>query len=138
MTNDTKIAIGWQAVEIESAFVVRQLFKRKSLLRTRNNRYLPNIVRAANHPARSVPRVPRAAQPTNLHRSHVVREPRVGSRKGPRPLALPAEVPSLQARSSGYEYHTRCPWAAAHCCWLSPSLKPHLDRRVSCHFPLEA
>ena len=30
MTNDTKIAIGWQAVEIESAFVVRHLFKRKS------------------------------------------------------------------------------------------------------------
>ncbi len=53
-------------------------------------------------------------------------------------IALPAEVPSLLARPPGCEFHTRCPWAAADCSRLSPSLKPHRDRRVSCHFPLEA
>ncbi|MCY4138983.1 MAG: hypothetical protein OXF56_12055 [Rhodobacteraceae bacterium] len=53
-------------------------------------------------------------------------------------MALPAEVPSLLAHPSGCEFHTRCPWAAADRGRLSPGLKPHRNRRVSCHFPLEA
>ncbi len=53
-------------------------------------------------------------------------------------IALPAEVPSLLARPSGCEFHTRCPWAVADCSRLQPSLKPHQDRRVSCHYPLDA
>jgi peptide/nickel transport system ATP-binding protein len=46
-------------------------------------------------------------------------------------ISLPAEVPSLLARPSGCEFHTRCPWAQSRC---STDLPPRGD--VACHYPL--
>ncbi|MDQ6437367.1 ATP-binding cassette domain-containing protein [Mesorhizobium sp. LHD-90] len=51
-------------------------------------------------------------------------------------IALPAEVPSLLARPSGCEFHTRCPFAQDKCAADAP-----LPARVgaslfTCHFPL--
>lgn len=46
-------------------------------------------------------------------------------------ITLPAEVPSLLARPSGCEFHTRCPWAQEKCRSVPP---PAGD--VACHFPL--
>ncbi|MDU8945757.1 ABC transporter ATP-binding protein [Ovoidimarina sediminis] len=46
-------------------------------------------------------------------------------------ITLPAEVPSLLARPSGCEFHTRCPWAQEICAREVP---PAGD--VACHFPL--
>lgn len=51
-------------------------------------------------------------------------------------IALPAEVPSLLARPTGCEFHTRCPWVVANCRSQQPSLQRHEDRKVSCHIPL--
>ena len=51
-------------------------------------------------------------------------------------IALPAEVPSLLARPTGCEFHTRCPWVAANCRSQPPILQRHEDRKVSCHSPL--
>ncbi len=50
-------------------------------------------------------------------------------------ISLPAEVPSLLARPSGCEFHTRCPWAQARCASETPKADG-TDRRVACHFPL--
>ncbi len=51
-------------------------------------------------------------------------------------ISLPAEVPSLLARPSGCEFHTRCPWAQARCARDSP-YTDMMDRRIiACHTPL--
>ena len=52
-------------------------------------------------------------------------------------IALPAEVPSLLARPTGCEFHTRCPWAKERCRREAP--RPVTIRRqtITCHFPLE-
>ncbi|MCB2136543.1 MAG: ABC transporter ATP-binding protein [Rhodobacteraceae bacterium] len=50
-------------------------------------------------------------------------------------ISLPAEVPSLIARPSGCEFHTRCPWAQARCRTEAP-VAQGTDRRIACHFPL--
>ncbi|MDV7144835.1 ABC transporter ATP-binding protein [Tropicimonas sp. TH_r6] len=51
-------------------------------------------------------------------------------------IALPAEVPSLLARPSGCEFHTRCPWAQPRCQSDAPEIVDQGSRRVACHFPL--
>lgn len=51
-------------------------------------------------------------------------------------ITLPAEVPSLLARPDGCEFHTRCPWAQAHCRANVPPRIIEGDRAVACHFPL--
>ncbi|RMF37361.1 MAG: ATP-binding cassette domain-containing protein [Alphaproteobacteria bacterium] len=51
-------------------------------------------------------------------------------------IALPAEVPSLLARPSGCEFHTRCPWVRERCASEAPPLGDGA-RRVLCHYPLE-
>ncbi len=57
--------------------------------------------------------------------------------KASRRISLPAEVPSLLARPSGCEFHTRCPWARAHCATEQPYMNGEL-RKIACHYPLEA
>ena len=52
-------------------------------------------------------------------------------------IALSAEVPSLLARPTGCEFHTRCPWMQDRCVREVPSLRQDEDgRRFTCHFPL--
>lgn len=51
-------------------------------------------------------------------------------------ITLPAEVPSLLARPSGCEFHTRCPWAQSLCTGTPPNRVNEGVRVVSCHFPL--
>jgi peptide/nickel transport system ATP-binding protein len=53
-------------------------------------------------------------------------------------LEIGGEIPSLLARPSGCEFHTRCPFAAAKCKLEAPSLRVQKERMVSCHFPLQA
>ncbi|WP_171118243.1 ABC transporter ATP-binding protein [Ruegeria sp. HKCCA5463] len=52
-------------------------------------------------------------------------------------ITLPAEVPSLLARPSGCEFHTRCPWAQSRCSVDAPERQVANGRAVACHFPLE-
>lgn len=51
-------------------------------------------------------------------------------------ISLPAEVPSLLARPSGCEFHTRCPWVQDRCIAESPYLENGRMQRVACHMPL--
>jgi peptide/nickel transport system ATP-binding protein len=58
-------------------------------------------------------------------------------------IALPAEVPSLLARPSGCEFHTRCPWAQPRCGSeppppAAPGDGRGVDEHVACHYPLAA
>jgi len=52
-------------------------------------------------------------------------------------ITLPAEVPSLLARPSGCEFHTRCPWAQSSCAVKAPERSSDGTRAVACHYPLE-
>lgn len=51
-------------------------------------------------------------------------------------IRLPAEVPSLLARPSGCEFHTRCPFARDICATQVPEARQVGASRVTCHFPL--
>jgi oligopeptide/dipeptide ABC transporter ATP-binding protein len=51
-------------------------------------------------------------------------------------IALPAEVPSLLARPSGCEFHTRCPFVRALCETSAPPPLMVGAGRLTCHFPL--
>lgn len=51
-------------------------------------------------------------------------------------ISLPAEVPSLLARPSGCEFHTRCPWVQDLCRTTPPQRREAGDRALTCHFPL--
>jgi len=51
-------------------------------------------------------------------------------------IALPAEVPSLLARPSGCEFHTRCPWVQGRCKTEPPVAADFANRRIACHAPL--
>ncbi|RUU17757.1 ABC transporter ATP-binding protein [Mesorhizobium sp. M7A.T.Ca.TU.009.01.3.2] len=51
-------------------------------------------------------------------------------------ITLPADVPSLLARPSGCEFHTRCPQAQRRCAVDVPVPVAVGDSRLICHFPL--
>lgn len=71
-------------------------------------------------------------------RSLIAAEPQADPRKRRADLALKGEIPSVLARPSGCEFHTRCPLARPRCAAEEP--QPHLitpDRMVRCHFAEE-
>ncbi|MER9902702.1 ABC transporter ATP-binding protein [Mesorhizobium sp. M0130] len=51
-------------------------------------------------------------------------------------IVLPAEVPSLVARPSGCEFHTRCPFAQPLCASDVPPPVTIGASRLTCHFPM--
>lgn len=53
-------------------------------------------------------------------------------------ISLPAEVPSLLARPSGCEFHTRCPFAQPLCAIEVPPVVSIGASVLTCHFPLNA
>jgi peptide/nickel transport system ATP-binding protein len=53
-------------------------------------------------------------------------------------ISLPAEVPSLLARPSGCEFHTRCPFAHPRCTTEAPTETVAGSHRLTCHYPLTA
>lgn len=61
-------------------------------------------------------------------------EPDPGRRA--RRLKLGGEVPSLRARPSGCEFHTRCPVAREVCAVRAPGVHAEGTRRFTCMFPL--
>jgi oligopeptide/dipeptide ABC transporter ATP-binding protein len=71
-------------------------------------------------------------------RSLVAAEPQADPRKRRADLALKGEIPSVLARPSGCEFHTRCPLARPRCAAEEP--QPNMitpDRMVRCHFAEE-
>ena len=71
-------------------------------------------------------------------RSLIAAEPQADPRKRRADLALKGEIPSVLARPSGCEFHTRCPLARPRCATEEP--QPHMitpDRMVRCHFAEE-
>lgn len=52
-------------------------------------------------------------------------------------ISLPAEVPSLLARPTGCEFHTRCPIAQPRCAVEVPPATVIGDSTFTCHFPLK-
>lgn len=71
-------------------------------------------------------------------RSLIAAEPQADPRKRRMDLALKGEIPSVLARPSGCEFHTRCPLARPRCAVEEP--KPMMitpDRMVRCHFAEE-
>lgn len=52
-------------------------------------------------------------------------------------VELKGEVPSLAARPSGCEFHTRCPRVQARCLRESPEDRMVRGAQARCHFPLE-
>ena len=70
--------------------------------------------------------------------SLIAAEPQADPRKRRADLALKGEVPSVLARPSGCEFHTRCPLARPRCAAEEPlprMITP--DRMVRCHFAEE-
>lgn len=68
-------------------------------------------------------------------RSLIAAEPQADPRKRRPDLALKGEIPSVLARPSGCEFHTRCPLARPRCAAEEP--QPRMitpDRMVRCHF----
>ena len=53
-------------------------------------------------------------------------------------VELKGEVPSLAARPSGCEFHTRCPRAQALCRQQAPAYREAAGQVARCHFPLAA
>lgn len=71
-------------------------------------------------------------------RSLIAAEPQADPRKRRADLALKGEIPSVLARPSGCEFHTRCPLARPRCAAEEPQpqqITP--DRMVRCHFAEE-
>ena len=71
-------------------------------------------------------------------RSLILAEPQADPRKRRADLALKGEIPSVLARPSGCEFHTRCPLARPRCAAEEP--QPNMitpDRMVRCHFAEE-
>lgn len=52
-------------------------------------------------------------------------------------ITLPAEVPSLQSRPKGCEFHPRCPWVREKCRTVAPVATKNAGRVLTCHYPLE-
>ncbi len=68
-------------------------------------------------------------------RSLIAAEPQADPRKRRADLALKGEIPSVLARPSGCEFHTRCPLARPRCAAEEPQpLMITPDRMVRCHF----
>jgi len=70
--------------------------------------------------------------------SLIAAEPQADPRKRRADLALKGEIPSVLARPSGCEFHTRCPLARPRCAVEEP--QPNMitpDRMVRCHFAEE-
>lgn len=68
-------------------------------------------------------------------RSLIAAEPQADPRKRRADLALKGEIPSVLARPTGCEFHTRCPLARPRCAAEEPQprmITPH--RMVRCHF----
>lgn len=53
-------------------------------------------------------------------------------------IELQGEIPSLQNRPSGCEFHGRCPFARERCGHEAPILREEAGRRFSCHYPLNS
>ena len=71
-------------------------------------------------------------------RSLILAEPQADPRKRRADQALKGEIPSVLARPSGCEFHTRCPLACPRCAAEEP--QPNMitpDRMVRCHFAEE-
>ena len=52
-------------------------------------------------------------------------------------VSIEGEIPSLENRPSGCEFHTRCPWAQARCREEAPEQRRvEAGHSVRCHFPL--
>ncbi|MDQ2067633.1 ATP-binding cassette domain-containing protein [Xinfangfangia sp. CPCC 101601] len=51
-------------------------------------------------------------------------------------IKLPPEVPSVMARPSGCEFHTRCPFAQDLCRRNAPPLRVNGGHQLTCHFPM--
>jgi oligopeptide/dipeptide ABC transporter ATP-binding protein len=67
--------------------------------------------------------------------SLVAAEPQADPRKRRADLALKGEIPSVLARPTGCEFHTRCPLARPRCAAEEP--RPRMitpDHMVRCHF----
>jgi peptide/nickel transport system ATP-binding protein len=58
------------------------------------------------------------------------------ARHGTPRVELHGEVPSLRARPSGCEFHTRCPRARPLCATTPPPLAGDAAHSFTCHFPL--
>ncbi|WP_421696236.1 oligopeptide/dipeptide ABC transporter ATP-binding protein [Aestuariivirga sp.] len=68
-------------------------------------------------------------------RSLIAAEPQADPRKRRQDLALKGEIPSVLARPSGCEFHTRCPLARPRCTSEAPEPRQvEAGRMVRCHF----
>ena len=68
--------------------------------------------------------------------SLIASEPIPDPRRRRQSLAITGEVPSIQNRPKGCEFHTRCPYAQERCRIEAPSLTVTGSHSVRCHFPL--
>jgi peptide/nickel transport system ATP-binding protein len=68
--------------------------------------------------------------------SLIASEPIPDPRRKRGTLAITGEVPSIQNRPKGCEFHTRCPYAQERCRLEAPSLTATGRHSVRCHFPL--
>ena len=93
--------------------------------------YLGRMVESG--PAADILRAPRHPYTKALLESEPIPDP---AHRRTEPPVL-GEVPSITARPTGCEFHTRCPFAQARCRREAPVLDESADgRRVACHFPL--
>jgi peptide/nickel transport system ATP-binding protein len=69
--------------------------------------------------------------------SLIASEPIPDPRRRRPSLAITGEVPSIQNRPQGCEFHTRCPFVQDRCRAEAPSLTSlTADHKVRCHYPL--
>lgn len=93
--------------------------------------YLGRIVEEG--PTREIFTKPRHPYTASLLAAEPVPDPR----RKRTSLAITGEVPSIQKRPAGCEFHTRCPYAQARCRSEAPSLTSlNADHKMRCHYPL--
>ena len=68
--------------------------------------------------------------------SLIASEPIPDPRRKRHSLAITGEVPSIQNRPTGCEFHTRCPYAQERCRIEAPFLTVTGSHSVRCHYPL--
>jgi peptide/nickel transport system ATP-binding protein len=67
--------------------------------------------------------------------SLIASEPQPDPRKRRASLAITGEIPSVLARPSGCEFHTRCAFAQTRCKTVAPTLQHMAESRaVRCHY----